>query len=257
MDKLQTAIEAIQNAESKETAFSEYNRIIRSYGFGNAMYSFMTDHPSIGAKAFHGVSTTFPEDWVKHYKEEDYHVIDPVYQRLLAKPGPFFWLEAEAELERNSALEASARNLSLRMMREAEEAGVADGIGVSFTNAAGEIAAVGVSRKHPEHDDNPRTLAEIYLLSYVFNDKFMSFYETQPFPTFTDRERDVLLWSASGKTDWEIANIAGISRATVRFHWNNIFKKMGVNNKMAATLTAVRRKTVVPDGLRPNRDRLR
>lgn len=252
MRNLQTAIEGIQNAVSAEIAFSEYNKIVEQYGYENALYSFMTDHPSIGQKAFHGVSSNFPEDWVKHYKGEDYHAIDPVYQRILLKPGPFFWSDAEAELYRSSAFEPSAQDRSFSMMREAEDAGIADGIGMSFVNEAGEIAGLGISRIHPERENNAQTLADVYLLSHVFNEKFMSFYETQPFPLFTPREKDVLLWSASGKTDWEIANIAGISRATVRFHWNNIFRKMGVNNKMTATLTAVRRKIVVPDGLQPS-----
>jgi DNA-binding CsgD family transcriptional regulator len=246
---IQSIIEAIQNAKSKEEAFFEFNKILPSYGYDNALLTLITDHPSIGEKAFHGVSTSYPEGWVKHYKENNYHLFDPVYQRIQSRPGPFFWSEAEAELKQNSEHEPLYLQNSFNMMREAEDAGVADGIGISFTNEAGEIAGLGISRSHSERDNNPQTLADIYLLSLVFYEKYMSFYETLPFPVFTLREKDVLLWSASGKTDWEIANISGISRATVRFHWNNIFRKMGVSNKMAATVNAVRRKIIVPDGL--------
>jgi DNA-binding CsgD family transcriptional regulator len=248
---IQSVIEAIQNAGSREEAFSEYTKIIPIFGYDNALFSLMTDHASIGEKAFHGVSTSFPEDWVSQYKLENYHVIDPVFQRILSKPGPFFWSQAETEMGRISTLEHSVQQRSFTMMREAEDAGVADGIGMSFVNDAGEIAGLGISRTHAENDRDPQTLADIYLLSLVFYEKYMSFYEALPLPVFTPREKEVLLWSSAGKTDWEIAIIAGISKATVRFHWTNIFRKMGVNNKMTATINAVRRKIVVPDGLIP------
>ncbi len=251
MKNIQTAIEAIQNADSKEAAFSALNRAYLSYGYDRAVYSFMTDHASIGERAFHGVSTSFPDDWVKHYKANDYHLIDPVFQQILTKSGPFFWSDAESALEKNSRVGPATLERSKSLMREAEDSGLADGVGVSFVNEAGEVAGIGFSRPRRESDNSYQTLSEVYVLSHVFNEKFMSFYETLPEPQFSPREKDVLLWSASGKTDWEIAKIAGITRATVRFHWKNIFRKMGVNNKMTATINAVRRKIVIPDALRP------
>lgn len=54
------------------------------------------------------------------------------------------------------------------------------------------------------------------------------------------RETEIMLWVAEGKTNEEIGMILGISRATVRTHLQNIFPKLGVENRVAAA-QAVRR----------------
>ena len=252
MSKLQSAIEAIQNAHSQEEAFGRFCEFIRYCGYEKAGFSLMTDHPSVGLEALHWQSSSFPDDWMTHYKERDFHTIDPVFQLILSKPGAFFWSQAIPALTRIPRFEAQSMDNSRDMMREAGDAGLADGIGVSIVNAWGEVAGFGISRSHSDGDQDVRSLANIYLLSSVFHEKYLSFYETRELPSLTEREKDVLNWSASGKTDWEIAEITGISRATVRFHLNNIFRKMGVNNKMSATINAVRRKLIVPDAVRPN-----
>lgn len=48
------------------------------------------------------------------------------------------------------------------------------------------------------------------------------------------REAEILLWIAKGKTDADIAQIAYISIRTVHKHRENIFKKLGVENRTAA-----------------------
>lgn len=249
MTKLQSAAEAILSAQTEDGAFVEYCRYVSHLGYDKAVFSLLTDHPSIGKKALHGAVTAYPEDWMKYYKDNACHEVDPVFQLVISKPGAFFWSQAIAKLSQMPRFQGQIRDEWQRLMQEAEDAGVADGIGVSIVNASGEISGFGICRSQPEHEQDMRSLADIVLLSSVFHDTYLGFYETGAAPHLTEREKDVLSWSASGKTDWEIAEITGISRATVRFHWNNIFQKMGTNNKMAATINAVRRKLIIPDTL--------
>ena len=54
----------------------------------------------------------------------------------------------------------------------------------------------------------------------------------------TIREREVLLWSAEGKTAFEIGKILSISAATVNFHVNNAVAKLGAVNKIQAVVKA-------------------
>ena len=53
------------------------------------------------------------------------------------------------------------------------------------------------------------------------------------------REAEVLLWVAQGKGNGEIAEILGLSVATVKKHTIHIFEKLGVESRTAATLRAV------------------
>lgn len=53
------------------------------------------------------------------------------------------------------------------------------------------------------------------------------------------REAEILFWTAQGKTNAEVAVILDISPATAKKHLENIYAKLGVENRQAATLMAL------------------
>lgn len=55
----------------------------------------------------------------------------------------------------------------------------------------------------------------------------------------TEREADVLLWVAKGKTNREIAQILELSPRTINKHLEQIFKKLNVENRTSAAAIAV------------------
>jgi len=55
----------------------------------------------------------------------------------------------------------------------------------------------------------------------------------------TPRAAEVLLWVAQGKTNADIAIILGISESTAKKHVLEIFEKLGVETRSAATLRAL------------------
>ncbi|MFC0136264.1 LuxR family transcriptional regulator [Massilia eurypsychrophila] len=54
----------------------------------------------------------------------------------------------------------------------------------------------------------------------------------------TEREREVLRWTADGKTSGEIGDILNVAERTVNFHVNNAMAKLGTSNKTATVLRA-------------------
>jgi DNA-binding response OmpR family regulator/DNA-binding CsgD family transcriptional regulator len=56
----------------------------------------------------------------------------------------------------------------------------------------------------------------------------------------TRREAEVLLWVSYGKTNRTVSEILGISPRTVNKHLEQVFKKLGVETRAAATAIAVR-----------------
>lgn len=56
----------------------------------------------------------------------------------------------------------------------------------------------------------------------------------------THREAEVLLWVSYGKTNRTISEILGISPRTVNKHLEQVFRKLGVETRAAATAIAVR-----------------
>ena len=56
----------------------------------------------------------------------------------------------------------------------------------------------------------------------------------------TRREAEVLLWVSYGKTNRTVSEILGISPRTVNKHLEQVFRKLGVETRAAATALAVR-----------------
>jgi DNA-binding CsgD family transcriptional regulator len=56
--------------------------------------------------------------------------------------------------------------------------------------------------------------------------------------TLTPREAEVLRWIAGGKSDAQIAAILGVSPRTVHKHLQNLYAKLGVENRTAAAMRA-------------------
>jgi len=55
----------------------------------------------------------------------------------------------------------------------------------------------------------------------------------------TAREAEILFWVAQGKTNSEIGTILHISPATAKKHLENIYAKLGTENRASATLLAL------------------
>ncbi len=56
--------------------------------------------------------------------------------------------------------------------------------------------------------------------------------------SLTSREKEVLHWTAQGKGCWETGLIVGISERTVKFHLQNIYRKLNVVNRAQAVARA-------------------
>jgi len=62
----------------------------------------------------------------------------------------------------------------------------------------------------------------------------------------TRRAAETLLWLAQGKTNSDIAVILGITESTVKKHVQEIFEKLGVETRGAATLSALEALSSLP-----------
>ena len=55
----------------------------------------------------------------------------------------------------------------------------------------------------------------------------------------TKREAEVLLWVAQGKSNGDVAILLGMAEKTVKKHMGNIFEKLGLEGRNAATVRAL------------------
>ncbi|MER9690011.1 helix-turn-helix transcriptional regulator [Mesorhizobium sp. M0139] len=58
-------------------------------------------------------------------------------------------------------------------------------------------------------------------------------------PPLSPREKECILWTAKGKSSWEIGQIIGISVNTVNFHIKNVMKKTDTGSRITAAIKAL------------------
>jgi LuxR family quorum sensing-dependent transcriptional regulator len=59
-------------------------------------------------------------------------------------------------------------------------------------------------------------------------------------PPLTLREREVLAWSAQGKSAWEIGEILNLAKRTVDEHAKTAMRKLGARTRTQAVAIAIR-----------------
>ena len=71
-------IEEANDAKSTQEVARLFGDVLKDYGYDRFCYSLVTDHPSLGLNAGHGIVANYPEDWMAHYKANLYEKKDPV-----------------------------------------------------------------------------------------------------------------------------------------------------------------------------------
>jgi hypothetical protein len=135
---LEEFIETSNKTGSIDDLFGIYRQAMAELGFDRLIFSLMTDHMAIQRRAGHGILLNYPEDWMKYYVEKGFEVIDPVRRNMYAAPGLFTWEGMMQNLTITKAQRA--------FMKEGDEAGLHDGIGIPLRGPRGAIAGVGAAR---------------------------------------------------------------------------------------------------------------
>ncbi|MET0029045.1 MAG: DNA-binding response regulator [Candidatus Thiodiazotropha sp.] len=87
---------------------------------------------------------------------------------------------------------------------------------------------------------------EEHLIRIVTQERLMDTEKLEAMLPITKREAEVLLWVAHGKTNKEIGEILSLSPRTVNKHLEQIYPKIQVDNRAAATSVAIQTLLGVP-----------
>ena len=238
-------IEEANSAKSTQEVTRLFADALKDYGYDRFCYSLVTDHPSLGLNAGHGIVANYPEDWMAHYKANLYEKKDPVPRHAFDTLRPFTWEAVQQTRE----LKADAK----RVMSEAREAGLLDGVAIPICGHNGELAGVGMASSIGGVRPDVKVLRKLQALAIQFHLAFTDFEKMDRAVGnvhLTNREKEILLWVAEGKSDSIIADIIGVSHAAIRFHLNNIFKKLDANERTLATVKAIRQGLILPSYVR-------
>ena len=226
-------IEATQNCQSLSQLQDEFKRFLKKFGIDGFIYSLVRSKRNAEGKIHHGVCHSYPIDWMKYYSEKGYLDHDPTYRKIIKGNGIFRW----DELIRSLPVTKTER----LVMDQAKEANLKSGMSVSIHGTHGEIFGFGfISSAEQE----PLSEVQMRLLYHMAN-QFHLAYEalttedkTVHGITLTERQREILLWAAKGKSRAVIADILNVSEPTIDDHFQAIYKKLGCNERTMAVLKA-------------------
>ena len=241
-------------APTVEDAFGILETYLLALGFDRVVYSLITDHPSLGRKRGHGILRNYPEDWMKYYFAKDYFHVDPVIKVIKQTSGAFRWNDLDF-------LKNGLARDELTLMNEAREARLLDGIGLALHGGRGEIVGMGVASSSGGADLDIDTMSLVYAMCSQFHIVYRRMEEQRPAAIIqlSAREREVLTWTAEGKSRTAIGDILNISDQTVKTYMNRIFVKLEVNSIQLAVVKAIALGLISPavTHLRPARASLR
>ena len=173
------------------------------------------------------------EDWSSYYFKHNLIKDDPVGAYCFQSVGPFEWKDAPYDPQQWPQAK--------QIMNAAADVGMCHGFCVPIHTAAGFQAVVSVAGEHV--DLSPYAKRALHLIALYAHDKAASVVRPREsrHRLLTKREREILRWTAAGKTAWEISRILGISQATVVDHLRAAATKFETPNKVATVVAALRR----------------
>lgn len=175
---------------------------------------------------------SWPREWLLRYGRRGYYAHDPVAQTCFATLNPFVWSDA--------SWKGCDPDRARCVMEEATEFDLSHGVMVPMHDLAGRQASLSMAGRHL--DLPPSGLKAIHLVSLY---AFASADDLSPArPLLTLREREVLGWTAEGKSAWEVGEILAIAETTVATHLKNAKQKLQGTTITHAVVQALRHREI-------------
>jgi DNA-binding CsgD family transcriptional regulator len=181
------------------------------------------------------INVSYPEEWLRIYWQKGYFDVDPIFQTALRKPGTQHWASTyrDATSERQREFIAEAKRF---------------GLGDGFTTGTADPACGAATFCSFAAEEEVDTARCFQLVEYFGYHVHLALLRTAPknlqaldhcVRELTLRELTILNWMKNGKTNWEIAQILGVTERTIRFHVESIFSKLDVRSRSQAVATAI------------------
>ena len=175
----------------------------------------------------HIINLNYPMEWLQIYGANQLYNQDPIVIRNLSNPGSQLWDETYSMYDgKLSKLFLTSRDFGLNY-------GVSGGMYNQDSNTTTLFSFSGSGDWFKGHQKKilailaphlHQALARIYRASQA----------NSRIGTLSKREREIVSWVKAGKTNWEISMILNISERTVKFHVQNIERKLEAVNKAHA-----------------------
>lgn len=215
--------------ESEQELFTQITELAKDLGFEYCAYGIRMPVPV--SRPHVAMFNNYSRQWQQCYNTRGYLQVDPTVQHALKSTLPIVWS--------NKLFEPAQE-----MWEEARNHGLKFGWAQASRDPNGAVGLLTLARSA-----DPLTSGELnaieakmsWLAQYAhaaMTRLLVPRFAPETQVMMTAREKEVLRWTAEGKTAYEISQILSVSERTVNFHINNIIAKLGTSNKTQAAVKA-------------------
>jgi LuxR family transcriptional regulator, quorum-sensing system regulator SolR len=222
-------LHTLSNAPDERALFERLVHVVRELGFDHCSYGIRSPLPISDPKIM--VFDNYNEYWRMRYNQMNYFTVDPTVKHGMSSLLPLVW---------SDGVFAQARNF----WEDARGQGLCHGWAQPCRDPAGTTGMLSVARSHEPlteqelQDKVPR----LVWITQVLHVKMTELTVNKLLPDrevrLSGREREIIRWTAEGKSAGEIAEILRLSERTVNFHIGNVVHKLNAANKTAAAVRA-------------------
>jgi LuxR family transcriptional regulator, quorum-sensing system regulator BjaR1 len=225
-------VDEIEKVSDQHLVMDRFDRELARYGFHAWL---ITGLPNPGDRIDSLMMLNgWPQGWTDLYTQQNLVQNDPVVAHCFRSTAPFEWIDAPYDsLTNPKAKEVMDRATDFRMKQ---------GFCVPIHTSDGFQAVVTMAGEGVELAGQVRRA--LHLMALYAHGKAVELCAPKAFPAprlLTRREREVLQWTAAGKTSWEISQILRVSESTVTAHVKAAAAKFDTHNRVATVVFALRR----------------
>lgn len=222
--------DANENVNEAELV-SLYEKLLDSFGFHSYLMTELPLVPSMGPRDLF-IRNNWSKQWWDRYINKRYYLVDPISIASFTESKPFYWSDAAEKYAKSPD--------AMLFMEEAAKEGLREGLTFSFSDGLRWKSVVSIGKDRVGRLD-AQDVGLLFLASIQFGLTLSAHKLKSASDRLSLREREILLWVASGKTAWEIGQILQIKKSTVDKHMQSTRTKLGaVTNAHAVSLAITR-----------------
>lgn len=222
-------LSTLENTQTAEDLFTAISREARHLGFDNCAYGLRLPLPLASPRTV--MYNDYPSEWQNRYLQANYVAIDPIVKHGQISRIPLVW--TDSLFNQHADFWEEARSFGLKAgwsQSSVDDNGVR---GLLTLVRSGEPMTI------TELNQNGLRMAWLSQMGHLYMSKLVvARFVPESQAQLSDREKEVLRWTAEGKTSSEISEIINLSERTVNFHIANAMAKLNCANKTAATVKA-------------------
>lgn len=226
-----------RNEQQFQSCFQKMSALLRF----DAAVSIYVDKEAVDNHEFPDYSycrLSFSEEFLFHYIKNRYYDNSPVFQSTYRTWDLQCWKTAWSEGNYGNGMDS---------MRLAQSYGYMDGWSLALHHKNCQtFSFFAYAGKKVDHDIRTRLILRYVTPHFAETQKALSHVdlakhrEANKF-VLTKRETEILKWFEGGKTTWEISVILGVSQSVIKWHSNNILRKLSAINRTHAVAIALRK----------------